>query len=645
MTKSSLRNRASYSLKNRATYTSRWIVLLIDISISLQAFILAYLIRFNFTLNFGEYNFIGNLPVIILISLISFVTIGSFKGIVRHTGIKDAIRVFWAATLIMGLTLLTVFLELNYNISDVFEIPLSVIFIHYLLNIVLLISSRFIFKYLFNKVLSNYKSSKNVLIYGAGDSGLLTYSTLSNSADNKYKIVGFLDDNKVKIGKQFNRIKIINPNRIDKDFITKHSINEIIFSIQNINSSKLFEKVDKITQLPVTVKIVPPVQQWIDGDLNINQISEVRIEDLLDRTPIQINNPVIQKEFTDKVILITGAAGSIGSEVANQISKYSFKHLILLDQAESALYDLQQTFIRNEVKNFSVELADVRNEYRIQNIFKKYSINIIFHAAAYKHVPLMENNPYEAVNVNVIGTGIVMNMAVKYGVDKFIMVSTDKAVNPTNVMGATKRVAEMYASFLNDFGKTKFVTTRFGNVLGSNGSVIPLFKKQLAEGGPLTVTHKDVNRFFMTIPEACELVLEAGIMGNGGEIYVFDMGESVNIFELAQKMIHLSGYKYPEDIDIKITGLRPGEKLYEELLTNEENTVPTYHEKILIAKTQEFDFEKFKDLIEKLKDLNNFSKNEIVSELKRIVPNYISNNSEFEKLDVPQKKIKKSKIN
>ncbi len=631
-------------LKNRTSYTSRWIVLLIDISISLQAFFLAYLIRFNFTLNFGQFDFVGNLPLVALVSLISFILVGSFKGIVRHTGIKDAIQVFWAATLLMALLLVTALLANNYNLDKVFQIPLSIVFVHYLLNIVLLISSRFIFKYLFTRIISNYKSPKNILIYGAGDSGLLTYTTLSNSAQNRYKIVGFLDDGKLKIGKQFNRIKILDPDKIDEEYIKKNNISEIIFSIQNINSYDLFEKVDKITQLPLIVKIVPPVQQWIDGDLNVNQISEVKIEDLLERTPIAINNPIIQKEFIDKVILITGAAGSIGHEFANQISHYDYKHLILLDQAESALYDLQQTFKRDEVKNFCVELVDIRNDHRVKEIFKKYNVNIVFHAAAYKHVPLMEKNPYEAVHVNIVGTSNVMNQAVENGVDKFIMVSTDKAVNPTNVMGATKRVAEIYANYLNGFGKTKFVTTRFGNVLGSNGSVIPLFKKQIDAGGPLTVTHKSITRFFMTIPEACELVLEAGIMGNGGEIYVFDMGESVKIFELAKKMIHLSGYKYPEDIDIKITGLRPGEKLYEELLTNEENTIPTYHDKILIAKTEKIDYNKIKIEIDKLMILDGQSTNEIVSKLKSIVPNYISNNSEFEKLDVKNVKVKKLNI-
>ncbi len=628
-------------VKNRTSYTSRWIVLLIDISLSLQAFLFAYLIRFNLSLSFGSHEFLQQLPLVAIASLVSFLLIGSYKGIVRHTGAKDAIQVFWASTLLAAILLVSTLIFRNYNLYEYLSIPLGIILIHYLLNIVLLISSRFIFKHLFNRIISSYKAPLNVMIYGAGDSGLLTYNTLSNSPNNRYKIVGFLDDSKLKIGKQFNRVKIYDPKVIDEKFIEKSKISEIIVSIQDIKPLDLFEKVDRLTQLPVKVKIVPPVQQWIDGDLNVSQIKEVKIDDLLERAPIQINNPIVQSEFKGKIILITGAAGSIGSEIANQISHYNCKHIVILDQAESALYDLQQSFIRAGVKNFSAVLADIRNEHRMKAIFEKYKINIIFHAAAYKHVPLMENFPYEAVKVNVVGTSIIMDLAVSFNVDKFIMVSTDKAVNPTNVMGATKRVAEVYANCLNGLGNTKFITTRFGNVLGSNGSVIPLFKRQIAEGGPLTVTHKDITRYFMTIPEACQLVLEAGVMGNGGEIYVFDMGESVKIVDLAKKMIHLSGLRYPEDIDIVFSGLRPGEKLYEELLATEENTIPTYHDKIMIAKTQKRDHIKSMEETNRLKNLENYSVLEIVKILKTIVPEYVSKNSEFEQLDKQVVKVKK----
>ena len=628
----------------RNKYTSRWVVLLIDLSITMQAFFLAYLIRFNFKLNFESQDIIPQLPFIFTLAVISFVLVGSYKGIVRHTGIKDAISVFWSSTLLMGLILLSTLAVRYFESYQEYGVPLGIIFIHYLLNIVLLISSRFIFKYLFNRVISSYKPPKNILIYGAGDSGLLTYTTMQNANQNNYRIVGFLDDSKAKVGKQFNRIKIYDPEKITPEFIKKYNIEEIIFSIQNIKPFVLFDKVDKMAQLPVKVKIVPPVQQWIDGNLNLSQITDVKIEDLLERSPIKINNPIVQKDLQNKVVLITGAAGSIGSEIAWQVSKYGYKHLILLDQSESALYDLQQDFNRAGIKNFAVELADIRNEHRMTDLFNRVKIDIIFHAAAYKHVPLMEDNPYEAVKVNVFGTSILMKLATKLNVDKFVMISTDKAVNPTNVMGATKRVAEIHANYLNGLGKTKFVTTRFGNVLGSNGSVIPLFKKQLDMGGPLTVTHPEITRFFMTIPEACQLVLEAGAMGNGGEIYVFDMGESVKIVDLAKKMINLSGLRYPEDIDISFTGLRPGEKLYEELLTNEENTIPTYHEKILIAKTQKVDFEKASKAIDKLMKVELLETFEIVSVLKELVPNFVSNNSQFESLDKHKVKVKSLKI-
>jgi FlaA1/EpsC-like NDP-sugar epimerase len=617
---------------------------MIDISLSLQAFFLAYLIRFNFTLDFGPFDLIAQLPLVAVASLLGFLIIGSFKGIVRHTGTKDAINVFWASTAVAGILFATSIVGRGYGIFPEFIMPLSIISIHYLLNIVILISSRFIFKFLFDRIVTNYQKPKNVMIYGAGDSGLITYSTLTSSKQKKYKVVGFLDDSEQKIGKQFNRVRIYDPQSLDEKFIKKHGVKEIIVSIQKIKPYALFERVDSITHLPVTIKLVPPVEQWIDGELNVGQIKEVQIEDLLDRIPIIIDNPVLKKHLTGKVILVTGAAGSIGSEIAEQVSNYSYKRLVLLDQAESALYDLQQSFVRSKVRNFEVELADIRNQDRLKEIFETHHIDIILHAAAYKHVPLMENNPYEAVRVNVYGSSLLMQMSMKHGVEKFIMVSTDKAVNPTNVMGATKRVAEIYANCLNTQGKTKFVTTRFGNVMGSNGSVIPLFERQIKNGGPLTVTHKDITRFFMTIPEACQLVLEAGVMGNGGEIYVFDMGESVKIYDLAKKMIHLSGLKYPDDIDIEITGLRPGEKLYEELLTNEENTIPTYHEKIMIAKTENIHVENIRAKIEDLIVSQNLGHIEIVKRLKAIVPEYVSNNSRFEGLDVDRGKVKKLKI-
>ena len=623
----------SFFLKGAKASVARWVVLLIDTSLVLQTFFIAYLINFNFNLNFQQFGFFSQILMVAVLAILSFLIVGSYKGTVRQTGIKDALNVFYGVTILFITLILITLADREFDITYRFDVPFSVMTIHYLLNIIVLISSRYIFKRVIFRVLNEYKVPVKTLIYGAGEAGLLTYATINNDINNSANIVGFIDDDKQKIGKKFNRVKVYASEVITNEYVTKNAIKEIIVSIQSIKPYRLMEIVDALLALPVKVKIVPSIDKWINGDLNIGQIAEVKIEDLLNRAPIKINNPILQKELNNKVILITGAAGSIGSEIAHQAADYNHKHLILLDQAESDLYNVQQSFIRKGYKNFSIEVADIRNERRMDDIFKKYNVELVFHAAAYKHVPLMEENPYEAVKVNVYGTKVVMDLALQHNVEKFVMVSTDKAVNPTNVMGATKRIAEIYANCLNAEGNTKFITTRFGNVLGSNGSVIPLFKKQISEGGPIQVTDKEITRYFMTISEACSLVLEAGIMGKGGEIYVFDMGESVKIYDLAKKMIHLSGLRYPEDINIKIIGLRPGEKLYEELLSSEENTIPTYNNKIMIAKVGQLDCNTVKEKILKLSLLENMDNIEIVSNIKRIVPEYISNNSIYEKLD------------
>tara|TARA_B100000809_G_scaffold66426_1_gene63186 strand:- start:71 stop:1522 length:1452 start_codon:yes stop_codon:yes gene_type:complete len=479
------------------------------------------------------------------------------------------------------------------------------------------------------------KTITNVLIFGAGDAGIITYGALSKDKKSNFDILGFIDDDSNKINKKIDRIKIYAFSKIDKEFIESNDISEVIISTQKIRPGRLLEITDALLALNIEVKIVPPLTKWIDGTLEVNQIKQVKIDDLLNRREIRIDNPIVKREVNDKVIFVTGAAGSIGAEISRQIASYNVKHIVLIDQAESALYDLQQELHQKGITHFSALVADVRDKKRMREIFEQYQPHKVFHAAAYKHVPLMEDSPYEAVKINILGTKIMADLAIEFKVRRFVMISTDKAVNPTNVMGATKRVAEMYISAVSKQQRnTKFTTTRFGNVLGSNGSVIPLFKKQIEQGGPLTLTHKDITRYFMTIPEACRLVLEAGTMGDGGEIYIFDMGKSVKIFDMAKRMISLSGLKYPEEIDIKITGLRPGEKLYEELLADGENTVKTYHEKIMIAKTQKLDSVEVVSLIQSLSvKKNKLTNAEIVSLLKEIVPEYISNNSKFEKLD------------
>ncbi len=634
----------NYLINNSHKHASKWLVLLIDVAITIFNFFLAYVIRFGITLNFDTSNLIYQTPIVAGLAALSFLLIGSYKGVVRHTGMRDAYNLFLAVTVLIALTGFSMVSSRLSLMPELLNIPVSIICIHYMLNIITLTTSRLIFKYCYYYIKSKIGESARILIYGAGDSGLITLAAITNDSNRSLSVVGFIDDNSQKIGKTINGIKVYSSHAIDYNFLIKNNIKEIVVSIPHISKKRLSEISDDLLKLPVKVKIIPAVNDWIDGKLKVSQIKEIEIEDLLDRAPISMDNQNIKRELDDKVILITGAAGSIGSEIARQASYYSYKNLILVDQAESALYDLQQELLSKGVVNFTPIVADIRDHQRIETIFEKYRPNMVFHAAAYKHVPLMESNPCEAIKINVLGTRKLADLSSQFGVDKFVFVSTDKAVNPTNVMGATKRVAEMYIKCLHSTSKTKFITTRFGNVLGSNGSVIPLFKKQIAKGGPLTVTHKDVTRFFMTIPEASQLVIEAGTMGNGGEIFIFDMGESVKIFDLAKKMIRLSDLRYPEDIDIKITGLRPGEKLYEELLADTENTLPTYHKKIMISKFDDNDCANVKDKIDDLCIMNLLNQDhQIVGKLKEIVPEYISNNSTFESIDKINKDIVQAK--
>ena len=621
-------------LKTFAQYASKWLVLFVDVVLLCVSYILAYLIRFDLSLNLDYWQLSQQIPIIIIIGIFSFLIVGSYKGIVRHTSLRDAFTLFTALTIFTAVIEFLNILNGIFNLLEHFSIPRSVIIINYLLSNIILILSRLVFKFFYGIISTQDFSVSNALIYGAGASGRVTYEVLNRDKKNRLNVIGFIDDDKNKINKQIDRTKIYNPYKINEQFIANNNVKNLIISIQNLKSDRLLEIINYYSDLGINIKIVPTINDWINGDLQVNQIKDFTIDDLLNRPIIQIDNPVLKQDLKDKVILVTGAAGSIGSEICRQIVKHPYQHLILLDQAESPLYDLQQEFNQAGFKNFTAIVANLRDAHRMEIVFNKYKPHRVFHAGAYKHVPLMEENPYEAVKVNVYGTRILSDLSIAHQVEKFVMISSDKAVNPTNVMGATKRAAEIYISSLLNNRKTKFITTRFGNVLGSNGSVIPLFKKQIAAGGPLTLTHKDITRYFMTIPEACGLVLEAGSMGEGGEIFIFDMGNSVKILTLAKRMIKLSGLSYPEDIDIIYTGLRPGEKLYEELLANEENKLPTHHKKIMIAKVAVLDPQKSKEAIIALCDLSKFSDtNTIVTKLKEIVPEYISQNSNFEKLD------------
>ena len=620
-------------------YASKWLIMLLDLLVVLFTFFIAYLIRFNFSIDFDIKLLLNQLPFVALAAFISFLSVGSHKGVVRFTGYKDIINIIIGVNILATILIISTFLSRKLNFDDVFNISGSIIYIHLLLNILFLTGFKLFIKSLYNNLMQDFKTTKRVLIFGAGNAGMITYDAINNDSKNGYEVIGFIDDNEQKVGKKINLLKVYSLDKINKKFVTNNDVEEVIISVQNIESSRLLQITGQLFALGLKVKIVPPVQHWIDGDLSLGQIKEVNIEDLLGRQQISIKNSALIDEYDNQIIFITGAAGSIGSELARKVSEYQYKKLILIDSAESSLYNIEQELNRNGKSNFTAVVADIRDYNRMEQLFDLYKPKLVFHAAAYKHVPLMENNPYEAVSVNIIGTKNIGNLAVKHAVNKFILISTDKAVNPTNVMGATKRIAELYVNCLKGKGQTKFITTRFGNVLGSNGSVIPLFKKQIEAGGPLTVTHREISRYFMTIPEACQLVLEAATMGHGGEIFVFDMGKSIRIYDLAINMIILSGLRFPEDIDIKITGLRPGEKIYEELLADGENTKSTYHEKIMIAKTKKINISEIENKIQNLCLVNTKIQNlEIVSLIKDIIPEYVSNNSAYEVLDTNHNK-------
>ncbi len=484
------------------------------------------------------------------------------------------------------------------------------------------------------------KPERRVLIFGAGDAGVMTYDALKKDNEIKYLVVGFLDDDPHKKGQLVRGARVLGGLQDLDRVIADQDPDEMILAMLEVTPERKKEVMELALEKRLRVYTIPPVNQWVSGQLESASIRKINIEDLLGRRSIKLRNEKVTEELGDKSVLVTGAAGSIGSELVRQIVRTAPRHLMLLDQSESALYDLQQELKRKgQDGQVSVVIGDVRNRTQMMRFFERNRPEYVFHAAAYKHVPLMEAFPSEAFMVNVSGTRHIADAARRYGTRKFVMVSTDKAVNPTNVMGATKRIAEMYIQSLHANQssqiQTKFITTRFGNVLGSNGSVIPLFTRQIEEGGPVTVTHRDMTRYFMTIPEACELVLEAGVMGQGGEVYVFDMGKPVKIMDLAKKMVHLSGKRLDVDIQIVEVGLREGEKMYEELLHDEESTKETHHEKIFIAHVLPGNYQEIATRIdlcrvyaEETDDMG------LVKEMKRLVPEFISNHSKFMELDL-----------
>jgi FlaA1/EpsC-like NDP-sugar epimerase len=632
----------------------RWIIFTIDICLCVFALVVAKVVKHNFIItDIDAQQMYKSVVVVIAVNVAVFLNVKTFTGIVRYTSAQDSFRILFSVilstTLIFFIHSVSMAFGLGYFMSHIALILYS------LSSFLFLITYRVIVKYFFMYIKNAKLDKIKVIIYGAGEAGVATKRTFDHDQKFNKNIVAYVDDDPRKFGKAIDGVKILDAANLEA-MIVKHELDEIIFASYSIPVERKNQVVDVCLENNVSVLNIPPADVWQHGSISSAQIQNINIEDLLNRKPIEIDIDGIQKELKGKRILITGAAGSIGSEIVRQLLKFETGLIIMCDQSETALHHLYLELTESHKNtHFHAFIGDVKDERRMRFLFDLFKPQYVYHAAAYKHVPLMEDNPAEAVKTNVLGTKTIADLSVKYGVLKFVMISTDKAVNPTNIMGASKRIAEIYVqslnnslnnpdlifqnglSYLNEEGVkavTKFITTRFGNVLGSNGSVIPRFKEQIEKGGPLTVTHPDITRYFMTIPEACRLVLEAGCMGRGGEIFVFDMGKSVKIVELAKKMIRLAGLVPNQDIKISYTGLRPGEKLYEELLNDNENTLPTHNEKIMIGRVREYVFNEIEAQIYELLDLARINDNtKTVTQMKRIVPEFKSMNSVFEKLD------------
>ncbi len=614
--------------------TPRWIIFLIDIFICFVSLHVAYLVRFNFSIPQHEWVLYVNyvIPIVIVVRAVFFVITKSFAGIIRYTGIEDSIRLLKILTL--GSVAFVLINIITFQLAGIFIVPFSIIIIEFLLSVFLLVFLRLFIKMYYLESIHSKSIRTNVAIVGKDTLALSVKRSLDNDITVNYRVLAFFDTTNFSKGLSIEGIKIFLLSSFE-EVIKKYSIQSVIIADEKLSKIRKKEISELALSLNLKVFEVPSLKNWINNELSFNQLKQIKIEDLLEREVIQLDKENINKQIKDKIVMVTGAAGSIGKEIVIQLTQFKPQVIIFYDQAESQMYDLiLELEEKYFFKEFKYIIGDIINENRLEYIIKRYKPNVIYHAAAYKHVPVMENNPVEAVLTNIKGTVILANLAHKYEVERFVMISTDKAVNPTNVMGASKRIAEMYCQALGNQSKTKFITTRFGNVLGSVGSVIPRFRQQIEQGGPVTVTHPEITRYFMTIPEACQLVLEAGAMGNGNEIFIFDMGKPVKILDLAIKMIRLAGLQENKDIQIKFTGLRPGEKIYEELLHNKENTVPTYHPLIMIAKVAEVDFDKVNKQIQQLIDtIDSYDNYKLVSVMKEIIPEFKSNNSIYEKLD------------
>ena len=631
----------------------RGVILLIDLLIVASCFSISYVLVNQFQFHSGLFrNFLVSNVLFGGLAFIVFYCMRIHTGLLRFSNNLDIIRIFGSMFLISGIFLLG-YCAYTYIDPRLLQVPIySILLINFFIASSTLVLFRLGAKNLYALLIKRFedKESKRVLILGADKNAILVKHALENSDAAYYLIEGFVAIDRQRLNSHIQQKKVYALEDLE-GIVQRKQISELVIVNELLGEDDKKEVLERCVQMGIKVYTVPPASEWLAGKLGSQQIKELKIEDLLQRKPIEIDQIQVGEDIKGKRILITGAAGSIGSEIVRQVLTYEPAMILLCDQAESPLHETQLEIMdRFPEANIRVIPADIRNKGRMSKVFRSLKPEIVYHAAAYKHVPMMENNPGEAVATNIQGTKILADLAVDHRTEKFVMISTDKAVNPTNVMGASKRIAEMYIQSLNNapknfrkvgfngstqyLRKTRFITTRFGNVLGSNGSVIPLFRKQIEKGGPITVTHPEITRYFMTIREAVQLVLEAGTMGKGGEIYIFDMGTPVKIVDLAKNMIRLAGFNPDSDISIRFTGLRPGEKLYEELLASEEHTLPTHHEKIRVAQVREGNYEEIEQHIQELlRYAHRDAEQDVVRSMKQIVPEFISNNSPFQLLD------------
>ena len=623
-------------------YLPRWIVFFMDIFLTICSIGISYIIIRSLRVTFyTTLDFTYRFGLILFVNIIFFLVFKTYSGIIRHSTFLDGIKLLYA-TICSFIVLVIINYSTYFGIGKKIYV-LPSLFIHLVIIFSVLFLFRIFVKFLFENFINEKRKANLVraIIYGSDANAISVVNALRSEKPTRFRIIGFVDKNNQDISKRILDIPILNSRKKISVIMRSLNAEAIIIADNSLTKEEKLLIVDDCLEFNYQVFTAPTVANWEDQVEISKKVMNFQIQDLLDRKSIVLDQKQISNQLKNKTILITGAAGSIGSEIARQIVDFDPKNIIILDQAETPLHFLKSE-LEMQISEVKIKtlICDIRNKESLNEIFCKYKPQVVFHAAAYKHVPMMEENPSQAIFANVLGTKNAADLSFEHGVKNFVFVSSDKAVNPSNVMGASKRIAEKYVQSLffniknENSGATKFITTRFGNVLGSNGSVVPLFTEQIRVGGPITITHPDIIRYFMTIPEACQLVLEAGAMGNGGEIYIFDMGKPVKIIDLATKMIRLAGLIPEKDIKIKIVGLRPGEKLYEELLNDTSKSIPTHHEKILIAKEICNDYANFSNEVDELITIANSYKNDlIVSKMKQIVPEFISMNSEFNELD------------